>query len=237
MEQDCSKPDNVRHLQLSDIPEPRVPESGPTGHREREDAEPNQADSRHMVVFDFDGTLTRAGTLVPFLLAAAPKRLLLHLPQALVRVYTGDLRDKVMEHLIARALRHLGDHAVAELGERFVERHLPKLWRPGMVDVLRSHVAAGDRVVIASASPAFVIGPAAAALGVHEYVCSQFGTRDGAWVPLSENVRLHAKLRHVQQLHRGEKVTAYGNSKDDLPLLRWAGQGWFVTRNGRIRPV
>jgi phosphatidylglycerophosphatase C len=190
-----------------------------------------------LVVFDFDGTLTRGDTLVLFLATVDPARAARYTPAAVARARRHpDRRDQLKEDLIARVLRRRSDDEVRAAGRRFARRVVPRLLRPDVVAHLRDHQRAGRQVAVASASPEAVVVPAARALGVDQVVCTRLtapGPGPGRWSYDGENCRGSTKLERVQGLARDlgvDRLWCYGNLPDDGPLLESADVAFVVGR-------
>lgn len=199
-----------------------------------------------LVVFDFDGTLTRTDTLIPFLATIDPGRTARHAPPAVVGAKRFRARrDELKEGLIARVLGRRTPDEVGRAGERFARTVLPRLLRPDVVAHLRAHTAAGRAVAIASASPDAVVRPAAARLGVATVLCTDLRPPDGGdgadgrWRYRDGNCRGGVKLARVDALARDlapGRLWVYGNLPDDGPILDRADVA-VVVRRRRLDPL
>jgi phosphatidylglycerophosphatase C len=194
---------------------------------------------RRLAVFDLDGTLTRADTFGPFvlgLLRRHPARVL-RLPLLLfpslgfLLRFTGrgELKAAVLRLLFGKLPRAAVDAFAAGYSRLVVER---RMFDAG-VSTLRSHVTAGDHVVLLSASPDLYVPHIGALLGVHETHCTRIrwsgdlldGHLEGC------NRRDVEKLRVLEQLratHPGLTVIAYGNSSPDLVHMRRCEEAVYV---------
>jgi phosphatidylglycerophosphatase C len=199
-----------------------------------------------LAVFDLDGTITRHDTLVPYVcgfLLRHPWRFLgvpLVLP-ALIRFMLkladrGELKSALIRHT-------LGGCSRAQL-ESWNAHFVPALLRKGVFrDALHriaAHAAAGDRLVLMSASVDVYVPAIGRALGFTETVCT--GVR---W----DGERLHGALttpnrRGVEKVHCFEALkkahpavptAAYGNAGSDLPHLRLADRGVLVNGSASDR--
>jgi phosphatidylglycerophosphatase C len=184
-----------------------------------------------LAVFDLDGTLTRSDTLVPFVvavLAREPGRLL-RLPGLLlpmlayaVRLYDrGTLKGAAL-HLLLGGLhrRSLEERAVAFAHEVLTSR-LHAQARP----TIEMHRAAGDRLVLLSASPDLYVPRIAELLGFHECLCTAVRwsgeVLDGRLAgPNCRGAEKSHRLQGLRERHPGLPVIAYGNSSGDLDHLR-----------------
>ena len=133
-----------------------------------------------VVVFDLDGTLTYRDTLLPFLigyLAHHPTRLagLWRLPAAVIAYLVGG-HDRGL--LKSRAIRAVmgGDRraAIAGWAESFVRELEPRgKFRPAALAALEAHRAAGDHLVLLSASPDLYVPLIGRLLGFDRTLCTE----------------------------------------------------------------
>jgi HAD superfamily hydrolase (TIGR01490 family) len=195
-----------------------------------------------LAVFDFDGTLTRTDTLIPFLFTVDPARTLRHAPTAVVAAKRfPHRRDQLKEALIGRVLAQRSAQQLASAGERFARTVLPGLLRPDVLAHLEGHRAAGRVVAVASASPEVVVGPAARRLGVDRVVCTRLTAPDSSqpWRYRDGNCRGEVKLARLEQLVRdvgAERLWVYGNLPDDAAILDRADVAVTVSRR-RVAPL
>ncbi len=195
--------------------------------------------TRRLALFDLDGTLTRHDTYVPFvagLLARQPWRWL-RLPLLLAplagyllgRLDRGALKGAIL-HSLFRGLPRATIDAWADA-------HAARVMRRGMhargVATLQAHLAAGDHVVVLSASPDLYVPRIAQRLAAHEVHCTAVrwqGERlDGRLA--GPNRRDEEKSRVLDALraaHPGLPVIAYGNSGADLIHMRRCEQAVYV---------
>lgn len=215
-------------------------------------AEPTVA----VAAFDFDGTLTRGGSVWPFLRAVAgwptlATAALAVLPQLLVAaVLGGRWADQVKQALFVRTLRGRRLDEVAATADAFGRAHLAHHARRDMLDRVARHQAAGHRVVIVSASPELYLRPVATALGADGLVATRLAVDADGYLTghyQDGNCRGPAKLArldHWTQDHLARTAPdgppprvvrwAYGNSAGDLELLSGADIGVNVGRLGRF---
>src|SRR3954468_22775490 len=129
------------------------------------------SDERTVAVFDFDGTLTRRDTLLPFLRrtrgASRTSIALLANSLVLARGMVGDddLRDAgkaaVLRHLLAGQNVDELEAAADVFADVVVKRGL----RAHMLERVRSHRSDGHELVIVTASPELYVGPIGERLG------------------------------------------------------------------------
>lgn len=195
-----------------------------------------------LVVFDFDGTLTRGDTLIPFLTMVDPVRAARFVPAAVaIAKRRPDRRDEAKERLIARVLAGRSQAQVIAAGERFGRLVLPRLLRRDVVAHAVAHRRAGRVLAVCSASPDVVVGPAARSLGIDEVVCTDLAppAGDAGWRYAASNCRGEVKVERVEALVArlgAERLWAYGNLPDDAPLLGRADVAVPVDRR-RLDPL
>ena len=192
-----------------------------------------------LALFDLDGTLTRGDTFRWFvwqLLLAHPARwpraLLLPLPLAsyvLGSLDRGGLKGAILRLLFGGLPRR---HVAAHAG-RFAASVVPARMFPAAVAALQGHLAAGDRVVVLSASPDLYVPEIGRLLGAHQSICTPIRwddeRLDGRLA--GPNHRDHQKTRVLERLraaHPGVPVIAYGNSAPDLDHMRHCEEAVFV---------
>lgn len=192
--------------------------------------------SRRVAAFDFDGTLARRDTLMPFLakLAGVPA-----FTKALVaqhKRYRVD-RDEAKADLLRRIL---GGRAVADV-EGFGSDYavgLHHLLRPEMMETLRWHRSEGHTLVIVSASLGFYLRPLGDTLGFDHVISVEMEERDGVLTGelAAPNVRGPEKIKRLRALLDDDTTTelwAYGDSDGDAELLAAANYPTWVGRKKR----
>jgi phosphatidylglycerophosphatase C len=221
------------------------------------DADGSAPHGRTVAAFDFDGTLTRRDTLMPFLLEVcgplavaralaavagpAASALMVDLGE---RGGTGHVRAAAKERLFVRLLAGKDEAELVTAGQRFAHKLIgsPGL-RPDTYERWQQHLAERHEVVLVSASPQLYVDPLARLLGGE----AGLGTRlqvgpDGRLTGRLDgpNCRGPEKVRRLDDWLRATgspdptavTVYAYGDSAGDDELLRRAN---FGTRAGRVR--
>ncbi|MHB1777036.1 MAG: HAD-IB family hydrolase [Acidimicrobiales bacterium] len=206
-----------------------------------------------VAAFDFDGTLTRGGSVFPFLVAVRGtmpvlRAVLRGLP-SLVRggILSGSDADRAKEELFTRLLAGLPADRVEAIGREFAERHLRLRLRADTRDRLDWHRKQGHRVVLVSASPEVYVQVAAEILGADGAVATRLqvgggglltGRYEGKNTRGSEKyARVVGWLRSAGLVGNGglqPELWAYGNSRGDLRLLQAADHGVNAGRLGRL---
>lgn len=211
-------------------------------------AEPRPPGSagRRVAAFDFDGTLSRRDTLLPFLALAHGRR---RTAQVLAEETGRHLirRGRAgRDHLKARVLGRLfaGDDParVAELGRRYAAT-LPARLRPQMLDQVAWHRRHDHEMVIVSASLLAYLEPLGAELGFHHVIgvglaIGDDGRLSGEITGL--NVRgseKAARLRAWFAEHDATELWAYGDSHGDRELLAMATTAVWMDGRPRRRII
>ncbi len=205
-----------------------------------------------VAAFDFDGTLTRGGSVFAFLrrlrgnlrvaalaLRASPS--LLH-----AAMVGGQAADQAKERFFVRLLAGLPRDVAATVGRSFAEEHLRRRLRPEVAARLEWHRALGHRIVVVSASPELYVGPAGQMLGADAVLATRLavdgsGRLTGAYLGRNcrgseKYIRVQSWIRDELQLRGAEApvVWAYGNSRGDLRLLEAADHPVDAGRLGRL---
>ncbi len=201
--------------------------------------EPAARGSRRIALFDLDGTLARHDTFVPFVLGLLLRRpgrwvrtpllLALGLRYALGRLDRGGLKGAILHSLFAGLPRAVVD----DWAGRFAAKAVSTRMHEAGVATLKAHLAAGDHVVLLSASPDLYVPLIGRRLGAHEVHCTRIRWEqerlDGRLA--GPNLRDHAKTGVLEQLRAalpGLPVIAYGNSAPDLFHMRRCEEAVYV---------
>jgi phosphatidylglycerophosphatase C len=204
-----------------------------------------------VALFDLDGTLTRSDTLQAFLLGYALRH-----PARWIRLWrlapaaAGFLANRDRGLLKSRVIRAvMGGDSRQEIDawvQRFVAgRHAAGTFRPAALGVLEGHRAAGDRLVLLSASPDLYVPEIGRLLGFERVMCTEVKWRedargaarlDGALVTANRRGEEKSRcLEWLRQQYPGLLVTAYGNSLSDLPHMISADHALLVNANAKAR--
>lgn len=211
-----------------------------------------------VAAFDFDGTLTNAGSVFPFLVSVRGLipvlRAVLRLSPGLVHaaIVGGTTADHVKEKLFTRLLAGMPAEELNRRGATFAQRHLRRHLRDDMRRRLEWHRDQGHYTVIVSASPECYVSPAGSELDVDGVVATRLAVGGGGLLTggyegkncrgSEKYARLVGHLRAVgpSPASSGEQpiLWAYGNSRGDLRLLEAADHGvdaGHLGRFGRLR--
>ena len=193
-----------------------------------------------IAAFDFDGTLTRSDSLLPFLRRSLGwpgfLRALLRASPWLAAYACGLLGNQSAKAKLLQL--SLGGRSLAEI-ERwsadFVSHYLPLQWQPDIMARLRQHQQSGHCCVIVSASPGIYLHSVGELLGLDAVICTELEVQAGALTGrmATPNCYGEEKVRRLQVwlAEQGEQrpmvLHAYGDSRGDVPLLNLADYAWY----------
>jgi phosphatidylglycerophosphatase C len=183
-----------------------------------------------IAVFDLDGTLTRRDTLVPYLAGYAlryPRQSwrLWRLPFSLARFAAGlSDRGRLKSSLIRQVMLGAKRDQVRSWSDEFCRSRLPPLLIPRALAVIERHRAAGDRLVLLSASVDLYVPAIGQLLGFAETICTGISwkgdTLEGRLT--TDNRHGAEKLRVIDSLrarYPTARLAAYGNATSDISHL------------------
>jgi phosphatidylglycerophosphatase C len=193
-----------------------------------------------VAAFDFDGTLTRGDTLLPFLWrylgTAKLLGVLLRCSPWLALYVLRVLPNHVAKaRLLAHSFSGLPQTQAQAWADDFVRTTLPGLWRPWGLEKLREHQAQGDVCVLVSASPDLYLQAVAQHLGV-ALLCTQLVVVDGHYTgQMGANCHGPEKVHRLQSWLQaqglvGAHLSAYGDTRGDLPMLQLADVAYYRER-------
>ncbi|KAA0943161.1 HAD family hydrolase [Pseudomonas sp. ANT_H14] len=200
-------------------------------------------------VFDFDGTLTRHDSFVPFLKFAFGKReFIQRLPRLLgpsVSYLMRRLsRDELKARLIAAFLTDTKEEWVRHKAAEFCGLYWARLMRPVGLTAVAAERQAGHEVTLCSASPALVLKPFADRLNI-KLIGTELEVVDGRLTGRisGNNCRCEAKVHRLEAVY-GDlthyRLRAWGDTRGDQELLAAAQDPHWrhfhpVWRRGRMR--
>lgn len=216
---------------------PDMLEAGPVG-------------AKVLSVFDFDGTLTRHDSFVPFLKFAFGKQefnrrmLKLALPglRFLVRRMS---RDELKAQLIRTFMTGVEKAWVQRKAEEYCQAYWNKLMRPAGLQSVADEIGSGAEVTLCSASPAIVLQPFADRLGI-KLIGTELEVVDGVLSGrlTGNNCRCENKVLRLEAVYGdlGEyRLRAWGDARGDRELLAAAQDAHWrhfhsAKRRGKPKP-
>ena len=179
-------------------------------------------------VFDFDGTLTRHDSFVPFLKFAFGtrefNRRILRLALPSVRYLARRLnRDELKAQLISTFLTGVETKWVQEQAVKLCGLFWEQLMRPSGLKSVAAEVEAGAVVTLCSASPALVLQPFADRLGIR-LIGTELEVVDGLLTGrmTGNNCRCENKVLRLEAVYGPLdlfRVKAWGDTRGDFELL------------------
>jgi phosphatidylglycerophosphatase C len=200
-----------------------------------------------VALFDLDGTLTWRDTLFPFLMSYLRKhphrtRGLWRLPWALA-CYAARGRDRglLKSRVIGMVMGGASRTDVDRCAEAFVDALTRRSrFRPAALTVLDAHRAAGDHLVLLSASPDLYVPRIGRSLGFERTLCTEVQWQGDRLVgtlstPNRHGVEKSRCLAWLRGQYPGLPIVAYGNSASDVDHMRRADQALLVNGNAAAR--
>lgn len=140
-----------------------------------------------------------------------------------------------------------GPQAAALAHARFMDEVIRPAMKPQAVQLVQSHLDAGDVVVMTSATNEFVTRPIAEAFGIHALVATELARDAQGWftgevagIPNMREgkvVRMAAWLAARGLSWEGVESTFYSDSMNDLPLLEKVDHPVATNPDARLRAL
>ena len=197
-----------------------------------------QAEKPVVAAFDFDGTLTRRDTLLPFLLhtlgAAVVARHALALSPTLAGYALGLIANGVAkERVFVHCLAGMRMDELQQQAERFAAYVLPGLLRHEALQRFEWHKQQGHRCTVISASLELYVRPWGQRVGFDDMIATRLEVReDGRITGKLSGVNCFGieKVRRLEALlgaREGYTLYAYGDSRGDRELLSFADYPYY----------
>ena len=192
----------------------------------------------NLALFDFDHTLTSVDTYGRFLRTIATPR---QLSEAKWKVgpwlagyRLGLVSAAALRGRVTRlAFQGGSQQEVMQSGEQYASDFLPGVMRPDMLRRLQQHQSQGDEVVIVSGSLDAYLQPWCAQHGL-ALLCNRLESKDGMLTGRYEagdcGADKVARILARYDLQTYAHITAYGDSREDLPMLALAQERWYRGR-------
>lgn len=197
-----------------------------------------------VAAFDFDGTLTRRDTLLPFLMRSLGTWAFINTIVKSSPLLIGFALRLQSNHVAKARLLELSfegksTQALQRHADLFVKEDLPGLWQPWAVERLLMHQRQGHLCVLVSASPDVYLNTAAASLNLDAVLCTEMEKREGQYTGKMASLNCHGeeKVRRLKlwmNQNLGDQAStilyAYGDTRGDLPMLRMAQHAFYRGR-------
>lgn len=188
-------------------------------------------EARVLSVFDFDGTLTRHDSFIPFLWFAFGSAVFLRrlpgLAMPCLKFAVGWLsRDELKARLIATYLGGVEATWLSERAEAYCRSVWGYLLRSAGLRCVEAELASGAEVTLCSASPTLLLRPFAERLGVR-LIGTELDVQDGRLSGriLGGNCRCENKVLRLEAVYgplTRYQLRAWGDTRGDHALLRAA---------------
>ena len=193
----------------------------------------------NIALFDFDGTITNEDAFTKFIFFATPKSrlfagMILLSPVILLHKIGLFPAAKIRPILAKFAFWNRSEKRVFELGKKFALEYLPSILRQTAIEQINWHKARGDKIVVVSAS----LNPYLYFWCLQhniELICSELESKGAV---LTGNY-VHGDcggdnkvtlINHRIDLLKFDSVFAYGDTKEDLPMLELAQTKFYQWR-------
>ncbi len=191
-----------------------------------------------VAAFDFDGTLTRRDTLLPFLWQmAGPGTYLLkmlRLLPTLAAYQLGLMRNDIAKEKVLKCFFcGMEEETLRQQGAYFATHILPRMLRPQAMHRLQWHKQQGHHCVVISASLELYVQPWAQGAGFDDVIASRLMLREDGRIAGSladGNCYGAEKVRRLQALLGAKEaytLYAYGDSRGDKELLAMADHAYY----------
>lgn len=189
-----------------------------------------------LALFDFDHTITDGDSYSRFLRHMATPT---QLREARWKIGPWLLGYRIgivsAESLRRRATRLAFSGADAEeverIGMSYADDILPSMLRPEMMARIEWHQSQGHEVTLVSASLDAYLRPWCERHGIDGLICNALATHEGRLTGEyagGDIGRRKAALIHARhELSRYRRIHAYGDSREDQPMLALAHERWY----------
>lgn len=190
----------------------------------------------NLALFDFDGTITSEDTYTKFIFYSTPKvrmgiGLLLVWP--IIFLYKlGMLQASKTRPILSKvAFWHRKEKDVTLIANQYAKDYLTTIIRPEAAEKLRWHQAQGDKIVLVSASLDVYLKVWCQSYGI-SLVCSELEVKNGRYTgrysqgDCSKENKV-TLLKRTVSLEEFDKIYAYGDTYEDLPMLALADEKWY----------
>ncbi|TNE61721.1 MAG: HAD-IB family hydrolase [Alphaproteobacteria bacterium] len=194
-----------------------------------------------LVVFDLDRTIVRFGTYTPFLIRFARRHApwrLLFAPFVLLAMLGYKLglttRSRLKEIMFRLLAGRPTVETMMQAADDFADEVLSRHCFQDAVSAIADHRAAGDTLVLATASFSFYAARIGKRLGFDHTVGTDIAEGGGRFLPriVGDNCYGPAKermvTRYLDSRGLGRDFIFYTDDKSDIPLLNRAGAGILV---------
>ena len=202
--------------------------------------------ARRLVLFDFDGTLTKGDSFPAFLWFATPFssmisgvfQLLFQLPQFFL-LPAEKRAERAKAVVLSAFIGGKNRTTLLDLGRQFYQQRMQKMLRTELLETLRNYRDAGDMVVLVSASIDIWLQPFCEAEGI-SLICTELAYEQEVFKGTfsTQNCNREEKARRIRDaynLNQYSAVVAYGNSSGDAAMFELAQEAWYCSNDGNLK--
>jgi HAD superfamily hydrolase (TIGR01490 family) len=188
-----------------------------------------------LALFDFDHTVTTCDTYARFLRRVATPAQLASANWTvgpwLLGYRLGLLSaESIRRRVTAQVFPGRTPGEIESLGAAYAHGELPRLLRPDIMQRIDWHRSRGHEVVVVSASLDAYLGPWCAMHGL-ALVCNTLEVQDGRLTGRYAVRDIGAykahEIRRRHDLSAYARIHAYGDSREDRPMLALAHERWY----------
>ena len=191
-----------------------------------------------LVIFDFDGTLTRRGTLFPFVWYHILRGKLRWLPALWYFVLLKCQlvgQDAFKESLAGVLFKNQGVASIRALVLSWYRSRRSVLFRSDILEQLVRYQKAGHQVMVVSANYDGLLTPICCRLGITSIIATRLETQDGSYTGRLSGPNIHGREKLSQLRRRVEDATlrraiAFGDKGADRFVLDFVEESHWVER-------
>lgn len=188
-----------------------------------------------LALFDFDKTITRRDTFIPFLFHSSPLKTILFFP--VISICALLVVSKIISRCTAKSVvmricfKNKTKEQMLLYGKLFSENIISNGIRPGVLEKIAEYKRSGYRVIIISASVYEWVAPFADYIGV-ELLATHLEYKGGRFTGtlLGKNCRGQEKVNRLAELvpdYKERIIHAYGDSSGDREMLSIATEKYI----------
>lgn len=193
---------------------------------------------RQLVLFDFDGTITKKDTFTEFLIFALGRRrlfvfLLFHLHLLLLCVFDVISIGFIKQKIIYRFFKGYSEEYFQNIASNFVDKKIPNIIRESALKKLIWHKEQNHEVVIVSASFKNWLKIWCEQYGI-ELLCTELEVKNGTltgyfFKPNCHGLEKVHRIEEKYELNNYSQIYAYGDSSGDKEMLLLANYAYYKT--------
>lgn len=189
-----------------------------------------------LVVFDFDGTITRKDTMLAlaryrFGMAGFLAGIMVLSPWLLLHVLGVYPNHLAKERFFTYFFGGMKEEEFSKLCYKFLDKKLEQMVRSDAIQCLKQHKDAGDRVLVVTASAENWVMPWCIKHGI-EYIASRLEVKDGKITGklIGKNCYGEEKVRRLLEkvsLEEYDALIVYGDSRGDQAIGQMADKFFY----------